>query len=183
MSDPLPPAKIAGTRDFEEILLELREMIDTARTMPMSSSVLVHRDEALELLGEVLERLPAELRQARWLLKEREEYLTQARRDADDLMDAARVQAERMVERTELTREAKRAAQQIVTEAEADARRLRHEAEDYVEARLLAFEGALERTLETIQKGRARFQVPLEPLTEDDEESDPDADFFDQDEG
>jgi hypothetical protein len=36
--------------DLETLLLQLREMVDSARTMPMSASVLVNRDEAIDLL-------------------------------------------------------------------------------------------------------------------------------------
>ena len=101
---------------------------DTARTMPMSASVLVNREETLDIVDDALRSLPEELRHARWLLKEREEYLGQARRDAEDIVEAARVQAERMVERTEVAREARRVAQQVVAHAESDSRRLRHRA-------------------------------------------------------
>ena len=54
MSD-LPPARIAGARDFEELLFELRELVETARMMPMSASVLVNRDEALSSLEDALD--------------------------------------------------------------------------------------------------------------------------------
>ena len=94
--------------DLETILRELRDIVDTARTMPMSASVLVNREETLELVDEALASMPEELRHARWLIKEREEYLVQARRDAEDIVEAGRVQAERMVERTEVAREARR---------------------------------------------------------------------------
>ena len=45
--------------------------------MPLSASVMINRDEVLELLEDAIERLPDELRAARWLLKEREEFLAQ----------------------------------------------------------------------------------------------------------
>jgi cell division septum initiation protein DivIVA len=167
---------------LESALLELREMIETARTMPMSASVLVNRDEALDLLDVAMRSLPEELRHARWLLKERQEFLAQAHRDADDLVEAARVQASRMVERTELAREAKRDAQQVLSDAEADARRMRHEVEDYVEQRLLAFEGVLDRTMKTIRKGREKLQVPLPPPEPDPTDEESEGEFFDQDE-
>ena len=77
----------------------------------------------------------------------------QARRDAEDIVEAGRVQAERMVERTEVAREARRVAQQVVAHAEADSRRLRHEAEDYIDQKLAAFEVVLERTMQTVQQG------------------------------
>jgi cell division septum initiation protein DivIVA len=184
MSDPsLPPSRIAGARDFEEVLVELREMVETARMMPMSASVLVNRDEALSLLEDAMAMLPEELRRARWLLKERDEFLAQSQREADDLIESARVQAARMVERTDIAREARRTAQQVVTDAEADARRLRHEAEDYIDARLEAFQAMLTRTLQAVQRGRETLQVDLGPLELDDGAGDgPDGPpIFDQD--
>ena len=150
--------------DLETMLLQLRETIDAARTMPMSASVLVNREETLELIDEALASMPEELRHARWLLKEREEYLAQARRDAEDIVEAARVHAERMVERTEVAREARRVAQQVISQAEADSRRLRHEAEDYIDQKLAAFEVVLERTMATVVKGREQLQAVVEPL-------------------
>ncbi len=150
--------------DLETLLRELREVIDTARTMPMSASVLINREEALEIIDDALAAMPEELRHARWLLKEREEYLAQARRDAEDIVEAARVQAERMVERTEVARDARRVAQQVVAHAEADSRRLRHEAEDYIDQKLASFEVVLERTMATVQKGREQLQAVVEPL-------------------
>jgi F0F1-type ATP synthase membrane subunit b/b' len=159
--------------------------------MPMSASVLVNRDETLELLDDALRTMPEELRHARWLLKEREEYLAQARRDAEDIVEAARVQAERMVERTEVAREARRVAQQVVAHAEADSRRLRHEAEDYIDQKLASFEVVLDRTMQAVQKGREQLQAVVEPLSSHPQEepdglealyADDDSGIFDQDE-
>jgi len=45
---------------------------------------------------------PPSCAHARWLLKEREEYLDSAKREADGILESARVQAERMVERDEV---------------------------------------------------------------------------------
>src|SRR5450759_3117937 len=84
------------------------------------------------LLGE-LRAFPAELRHARWLLKERQEYLDGAKRESDGLLESARVQAERMVERSDIVREARHSAQEVLADAEAEARRLHHQAEDYVD--------------------------------------------------
>src|SRR5713101_1058552 len=153
--------------DLETVLRELHDVVDTARTMPMSASVLVNREETIALIDEALAVMPEELRHARWLIKEREEYLAQARRDAEDIIEAGRVQAERMVERTEVVREARRVAQQVVANAEAQSRRLRHEAEDYIDQKLAAFEVVLERTMATVVKGREQLQAVVEPMAGD----------------
>ena len=174
------PEKIPDTA---ALLLQLREALDAARSMPLSASVMVNRDEFGEVLQDAIDGLPEELRQARWLLKEREEFLAKARREAEDIIDAGRSQAERMVERTEVVREARRRAQQVVDDAEATARNLKHEAEDYIDQKLASFEVVLDRTMQAVQKGRERLQVVVdlpeaEVVPEEDEGG-----FFDQDEG
>lgn len=167
---------------LDDLLLELREMVERARTMPMSASVLVNRDDILGLVDEILQAVPEEVRHARWLLKEREQFLRDAEREADDIVEAGRVQAERMVERTEIAREARRTAQRIVEDAEATARRLRLEAEDYVDQKLAEFEVLLDRTLQTVQQGRERLRATFDQEEVEAEAEEAYAAFFDQDE-
>ena len=130
------------------------DIIATAPTMPLSSSPRIDRDEINELLESALERLPDELRQARWMLKERQEFVAKTRREADELLEAARVQAERMVQRTEVVRAAEQRARQIIEAAEADSRRLRHETEDFLDQRLGSFEILLDKLGKTVHAGR-----------------------------
>ncbi|HTZ08606.1 MAG TPA: hypothetical protein VMB72_06025 [Acidimicrobiales bacterium] len=177
--------------DAEGLVQQAMDTVSTARTMPLSASVLVDRQELLDLLQGALERLPEELRHARWLLKERDEFLAARQREADVLLDDVRAQAERMVQRTEIVRQANQVAQRILDDAREEARRLRHEAEDYCDQRLASFEIVLERTLKTVQAGREKLQA-VPPMPGDDElRTGPDATapvsgepgFFDQDEG
>jgi vacuolar-type H+-ATPase subunit H len=133
-------------------------MIGSARALPLSSSVkLDNKEEILELLREAIERLPEELRQARWMLKEREEFLASTQRKAEELVEAARSEAQRMVQRTEIVKEAQTQARRTVETAREEARRLRLEAEDYADQRLAQFEIILERTLKTVAAGRQKL--------------------------
>jgi len=171
-------------RDTRSLLLRVFEQLENARAMPLSASVMVNREEMEVLLRDAVELLPDELRQARWLLKERNEVLAHAEREAARIEEAARVRAERMVERTEVVREARRAAEEIVEEAERDASRVRHEAEDYVDRKLAAFEVVLDRTMQAVQRGRERLQVHVEgDLVPSDLDDDETPAFFDQDGG
>ncbi|HEX5094749.1 MAG TPA: hypothetical protein VFX21_01985 [Acidimicrobiia bacterium] len=168
--------------DTRQLLLRLQELLENARAMPLSASVMVNREEFGELLLEAIEGLPEELREARWLLKERDDVLERARREADRIIEAARVRAERMIERQEIVREARRERDQIIETAERNAAQIRHEAEDYVDRKLAAFEVVLDRTLTQVHKGRERLQVHIEPAEAAEEDSDEVAAFFDQDE-
>jgi cell division septum initiation protein DivIVA len=153
--------------DTESLIRRVVEIIDGTRALPLSSSVkLDNKEEVLELLEEASHLLPEETRQARWLLKEREEYLAKMHREGDDIVHAARVQAERMVQRTEIVRDAQQTARRVVEEARDEARRLRLEAEDYCDQKLAAFEVVLDRTLKTVSAGREKLSVTPPPIVD-----------------
>ncbi|MEM9039553.1 MAG: hypothetical protein AAGD33_06635 [Actinomycetota bacterium] len=168
--------------DAETLLRRAIDIVATAPTMPLSSSPRIDRDEIIELLEESLNRMPDELRQARWMLKERQEFVAKTRREADELLEAARVRAERMVQRTEVVRAAEQRARSIMDTAEADSRRLRHETEDFLDQRLGSFEILLDKLGKTVHAGRQRLSIgggQPEPEVVDDD--DPTKGFFDQD--
>src|SRR6202011_5584809 len=150
--------------DTETLLRRVIEIVGNTRTLPLSSSVkLDNKDEVLELLEDACQRLPEELKQARWLMKERQEYLDKMQREGDDILEAARIRAERMVQRTEIVREAQHTARRTVEDAREEARRLRLEAEDYCDQKLAAFEIVLERTIKTVHAGREKLSATPGP--------------------
>jgi hypothetical protein len=171
----------------EVLLRRAIEAVEAARPVPLSSDSRINKDELLELLNETLGRLPDELRAARWLLKEREEFLAKTRREGDEILELARVRAARMVERTEVVREAESRARQVLDDADAEARRMRYEVEDYCDRKLGSFEIVLQRTLKSVNTGRAKLQgVGRPPLAEGrgqrgNSDSSEDGALFDQD--
>jgi hypothetical protein len=150
----------------EELIAKVLDVIAGAKSMPLSSSVIVSREEVVGLLHGALERLPDELRQARWLLRERVEFLAERTREAEVLMEEVRAQAERMVQRTEIVRQANSVAQRILDDANDEARTMRHEAEDFCDQKLAGMEIVLERLTRTVQSGRAKLAAaPAPPET------------------
>lgn len=152
--------------DVESMLRRAVEMVETAKSMPLSASVIVPRDDMVGLLNACMDNLPLEVRQANWLLRERAEFLAKMEREGDEILRAARDRAERMVQRSELVREAQRVAQKTVEDADDEARRLKHEAEDYVDQKLASFEIVLEKTWRTVQGGREKLRGPVVVIDE-----------------
>ena len=181
---PEPGATTGHVGDAETLLRRTIDLVANAPTMPLSSSPRVDRHELIELLDEALARLPDELRQARWMLKERQEFVNKTRREANEMLEAARVQAERMVQRTEVVRAAEARARHVVETADNDARRLKLETEDFLDQRLASFEILLDKLGRTVATGRQKLSIgdgghPLEQADADDD--DPTKGFFDQD--
>lgn len=134
--------------DLTTRLTQLEEMVRDAKSMPLSSSALLNRDEVLDLIEDLKASLPDEIKQARWVVKDREELLAKARRDAEGMVEQARAEQLRLASHEAVMQRAKEEAERIVQEADEDARRLRLEAEDYVDAKLAQLEGTLQRILE-----------------------------------
>jgi hypothetical protein len=174
LDPPIAPSQY-HTADTELLLQQLRDLIDSAPNVPLSSTPRVSREEVLDLLDEAIVRFPDELKAARWLLKEKEEFLAKMQHEADAVLDQARARVERMVQRTEVVKAAETRAYQILDTAEAEARRLRHEVEDFCDQKLASFEIVLERTMKMVASGRAKLQgtnltadIPLDSLDDED---------------
>ncbi|HJS27685.1 MAG TPA: hypothetical protein VJ913_11225 [Actinomycetota bacterium] len=134
--------------DLTSRIQALDDMVRDAKSMPLSSSALLNRDEVLELIEELRTSLPDEIKQARWVVKDREELLAKARRDAEAMVEQARAEQLRLASHEAVVQRSNEEAERILQQAEDDARKLRLDAEDYVDAKLAQLENALQRILE-----------------------------------
>ena len=182
-SYPQPVPVQARLGESEMILRRTIDIIATAPSVPLSSTPRIDRDEVIELLEDALMRLPEEIRQARWMLKERQEFLEKTKREADEILGAARQQAERLVQRTEVVRAAETRARQVIDAADEESRRLKNETEDFLDQRLGSFEILLDRLSKTVANGRHRLSIGSQPPPEAEEpiEEQRRDGFFDQD--
>lgn len=140
--------------DIAARIHQLEELIREAKSMPLSASVLVNKDEVLELVDGMRNTLPEEIKQARWVVKDREELLAKARRDAEVIVDDARKEQARLVSDDEVVAESAREAERILADAREQARQIKLEAEDYVDAMLASFESTLTKTQERLTRTR-----------------------------
>lgn len=143
--------------EVENLLEEAIEILAEARPLPMSTTVKVNRDELLHLIEQAQEQLPEELRAARWLLKEREDFIASARQEHQDLIDQGRAQVARMVERQEVVKAARVKARKILAAARKESNTMRRQTEEYCDKKLANFEMILGRTASTVRKGRQRL--------------------------
>src|SRR5437867_8875443 len=88
-----------GLMDLAARLQQLEDMVRDAKSMPLSSSALLNREEVLDLVKDMKETLPDEIRQARWVVKDREELLAKARRDAEAMVEQGQEEQLRLASR------------------------------------------------------------------------------------
>lgn len=164
-----PPPPIPGQLidQIEALIVEVEE----ARPVPLSSNVMLHRDEFIDELRELQQALPEELRAARWMVRQREAYIARTNETARDVIAKAQARSEELVSESYIVAEAVEEANRLVRQAETDAERIRLEAEDIAERHLAEAEAVLGELLRYVQESRAELHralpaSPEPPLSE-----------------
>ena len=173
--------------EVERLIQGLINVVDAARPVPLSSSSMINKNEIISVLNDISLRLPDEIRAARWLLKQREDFLARTQREGDELIDLARARAGQMVQKSEVVKAAEVQARRIIEEAQSESQRLRLETEDFCYQRLASFEAVLEKTQKVVVDGRSKLQGdPLADLKEahgtQETEKEKGPELYDQDE-
>jgi len=88
--------------DVLVLIDKLDDLIHNARSVPLTDSVMIDREEIYDLLDQMRSTIPEEVKQARWIVKERQEMLAEAKQEADRIIAEA---TDRVI-RNRLTRSA-----------------------------------------------------------------------------
>ena len=164
--------------DVHERLDELTVMVEDAKSMPLSASCVLNRSQLLDLIEEIRQLLPESVYRADELLADREAVVLDGRREADRILEQARAQADRMVSEHEVYLAAVAESNALRSETMAETSRMRAETDDYIDAKLATFEITLQKTLQTVDRGRERLRSQMYKELAPDSDSDP-SEFFD----
>lgn len=144
---------------IDELLDMIDDMVQDARGVPLASErCIVERDRLLDLVDELRQSLPEDLKTARDIVKQRKGMLNSGRREAEAIRRAAEEEARHMVSESEIVIAARRKAKEIVGNAEVQARELRRVANEYCEDTLKRTEEAVSASLNEVRKARQRFK-------------------------
>jgi cell division septum initiation protein DivIVA len=149
--------------DVLELIDELRGLVHGAKQVPLRDQVRVDKKRLYDLLDQMRSTIPEEIEQARWIVKEREEMLAEAKREAERIVEEARERQAQLVAEHQLIRQAERAAQEIIDDTRVREQEIRLGAEEYAAEILDTLEVNLSKFIAVVQRGRERLQRPDEP--------------------
>ena len=150
--------------DVLVLIDKLDDLVHNAKPMPLTDQVRVDKEEIYDILDQMRATIPEEIKQARWIVKERQEMLAEAKREAERIVKEARERQERLISEEEITKQAERAAEDIIEDARAREREIRLGAEDYADEILNTLEVNLSKFIAAVQRGRDRLAGKDEPV-------------------
>src|SRR5215467_12724675 len=98
--------------DVLVLIDKLDDLVHNAKPVPLSDTVRVDKEEIYDLLDQMRATIPEEIKQARWIVKERQEMLAEAKREAERIVKEARDKQADLISEQEVTKEAERAAEE-----------------------------------------------------------------------
>ncbi len=141
-----------------ELLEELYSMISEAWGVPLGNDkCIVEREKALDLINDIKSALPTEIAEAKRLTAARDEFIGNAKREAESIRKNAEDKARTMLEEQEIVRNAQRLSAELVGNAEFKSKELRRVANEYVEDILRRTEETVAEALKAINRSRSSF--------------------------
>jgi cell division septum initiation protein DivIVA len=144
--------------DIMALIDRVEEIVDNAKGVPFTNQKMVEPDAVYEIIDEIRAQYPDELKQARWIVKERQEMLEEAEKEANRILEEARERAQALASDQEVVRLAESQAADILDKARNQEREIRLGAEDYADEMLANLEVNLGKLLTAVQRGRDRLQ-------------------------
>jgi cell division septum initiation protein DivIVA len=144
--------------DIMALIDRIEEAMDNARSMPRTRQRVIDVEQVYEINDQVRASFPDELKQARWIVKERQEMLEEAEKESNRILEDARDRAESMASEQEVVKRAQEQAASMIDSARQQEREIRLGAEDYADEMLANLEVNLGKLLTAVQRGRDRLQ-------------------------
>lgn len=154
---------------IEQLITEIEEYIDSCKAQPFSNNkkIIVDKDEMEELLVELRLRTPEEIKKYQKILSNKEAILSDASRQADQILAQATQQTRELLDEHEIIMQAHAKAdeivksatlqgQQIVDQATMEANAIREASIKYTDDMLKSMQDII---LHTLEGAKSRFDT------------------------
>lgn len=153
-----------NTNDILELLDILYGMINEAWGVPLGNDkCIIEREKAIEIINDIKAALPSSISESKRLVSARDEFIGNAKREAESLRKNAEEQAEKILDQQEIIRVARERSAEMIAAAEKKSLELRKVASDYVDDMMHQAEESLNAALLTVRQTQNAFHGSAEP--------------------
>ncbi len=146
--------------DVIELLDTLYSMISEAWGVPLGNDkCIIEREKALDIINEIKAAMPSSLAEAKRLVAARDEFIGNAKREAEALRKSSEEQARQLLDEQEIIKLARSKSAELIAGAEAKSSELRRTAGNYVDDLMRQAEDSLRESLATIQTAHTAVQL------------------------
>ena len=149
--------------DILDLLEEFESIIEGSGRIPMTGKVVIHEEVLYNYLDKFRAYLPQSIRDAEYVIREKDRIISDAVREGEGLIEGARVKCQRIAGESEIVKQAISQGELLITNARQEARALISGAYGYSEEVMSSLQREMETYLKTIRSGREAIRAHLPP--------------------
>jgi hypothetical protein len=143
---------------FIELIDELLEYIENSSNLPLSNKSVIDKYEVIETIKEIKKSIPEEMNKAKWVIREREKIINDAKREAEETLNNSGKQLMKMIDEHEITKSARIKAQETIQDMQNKKAEINSSIKEYANGILKDLETNLERCLMQIKENRREIE-------------------------
>ena len=152
--------------NIEEILDALEDMLEEAWSIPLSGNkCVIDAEKVKQYLEDIRLNMPTEIKQAKLIVNDRSDIISQAEKQAEATVRKAEERAKALVAQEEVVRQAQEKAKEIITQAQNVAKELRKAANEFSDNALKQSEEALSIALKNVHETRQELNAAMKKGT------------------
>ena len=150
-----------------ELLEYLQEIIDNAPKVPITGKTMIDKREVDEIIDQVINYMPDQLKKAKWVVSEKDRILQDAQKEYENLKKDTFELMKKNVENHDIVKEAKIRANEIIALAQRDAKAIRLGSREYSNEILTQLDREIEsKKIALIQTMQTSFEQVAKEIDE-----------------
>ena len=145
--------------DIEELLDEIEDLVENASSVPFSKKKVIVEDDLLKLVSAIRTNIPGEISQAKRIVKEKQDILTFARREAEDIKARAEQEAQELIQQENITKRANALAAETVSKAQNESREICRATTSYLDRLLMQTDDSICSSLNELRKAKQMLKI------------------------
>ena len=129
--------------NFENVIkgnksLNIVDKLEELRTQLNSNSLKgrINKKEIVKSIDEIIDSVPVEMRTARWIVREQESFINQAKQESKNLVNDAKIESEKLIANSYVLQEAVIEANALIKQAEVETQAYRANIEDTIDHKI-----------------------------------------------
>ena len=148
----------------EDLIDELYDVLEKGWSLPLSGGKsFIDTEEARQILDEIREAIPAEVRKAKAIVADRAQIISEAQREAETIVRVAEEKAKTLVNQEEIGRQAQARAKDSMGQGQGKYREMRKATSDYVEDLMRRTDESMTTALAELRTTRQSLKAAQQP--------------------
>lgn len=153
--------------NFENVIkgnksLNIVDKLEELRTQLNSNSLKgrINKKELVRSIDEIIDSVPVEMRTARWIVREQESFINQAKQESKNLVNDAKIESEKLIANSYVLQEAVIEANALIKQAEVETQAYRANIEDTIDQKIEDIQSKIQQMANFLEIEKNKLREP-----------------------